>query len=124
MLSTAGFSTKLPFLFQTGAQPREWKQYGKSYLITFANSFSNKSSHLILVTKHKEAINSPGFFFFKKSKYKKQKQKTHTKKANFQGSLSSQKLPRIARGRGLKAKLSGEMKTLAQCVASGTVWLE
>lgn len=82
MLSTAGFSTKLPFLFQTGAQTREWKQYGNSYSINFTNSFSNKSSHLILVTKHKEAINSPGFKK-KKKQIQKQKQKTHTKKQTF-----------------------------------------
>lgn len=94
MLSTAGFSTKLPFLFQTGAQTREKrKQYGNSYLINFTNSFSNKSSHLILVTKHKEAINSPGLKKKKKSKYKKQKQKTHTKKQTFKGHYHLRSFP-------------------------------
>lgn len=83
MLSTAGFSVKLPFSFQTGIHARERKQPGRSYLINFSNSFSNKSSHHILVTKHKEAINSPGL----------RKKKNTSKKANFPGSLPSQKLP-------------------------------
>lgn len=92
MLSTAGFSTKLPFLFQTDAQPREWKQYGNSYLINFTNSFSNKSSHLILVTKHKEAVNSPGFFL-KKANTKNKNKKSTQKKQTFKGHYHLRSFP-------------------------------